>query len=480
MRKAAILLALLLALSVGGACFAASGVYAARDQVVLTETAVYGDRAAAQGLSVQRRTGYDGHLFWDTAYDLDTDPRTQTVYSFSASKVREERPHTYSAVDLQVDPEAGWEFDFDSPEPPAGFGRAYWELYQAVAPGEEKSAVVDLKDYIDYYPLYVELDFPGTQCSTLWWEEADEPEPDAGTQRYAIRKIQEFFRIPVLQGDRRSISVGRHENGNASHMGSSTEGDFFSMGTYSVLTGDACYFTFDAHSGSGRVVDTGEIPGGYGIYRLPYAHERHDASGQKICGVDADGLEMVYPLDPDIALKSLHVDPAQTRLLLYAVEEGKTVLTVIDLETMDTLQKLELADGDVGGTLYDEGDFLVAVLTGTEKQLAVISAGEDSYTLEFVCDISPNEELDLWFGESAWEFDGERLAFAIPLEDAQGNWRWRYGPCGFCLGVYEQSGLVYCGEYRSSLDTGAEMNTNYYTYYCHSRDPDPLAISWQK
>lgn len=475
MRKGAILWALLLVLSVGGVCLAAAGVYKVHDQVVLTETIVYGDRAAADGLSVQLYTRYDSRLFWDTTCTLDTEQRTQTAYSFSASRTYENRPTTYSGVSLQANPEAGAVFDPESPEPPAGLGRVYWELYHASVPGEEKSTVVYLKDYMDCYPIYVELDFPGTQSSSEWWEVPDPSEPEPGTERYTMAKIQDYFQIPVLEDERISISVGRHESGNGWSSGSGTEGDSFSMRTYSALAGDACYFTFDAHSSDGQVVDTSGIPGGYGLYRLPYEEERHDESGQKVCGVDADGLEMVYPLDPEIQLLSLRTDPEQTKLLLYTWEEGAYILTVIGLETRETLQRLEIADCPEysGWSLWDEDDFMVIQLG--EKLAVVAPADSGGYALRFICDVRSDELPDFWFRDVAWDFDGERLAFVCTLEKQDNGWGWVRGTCGFRLGVYEASGLVYCGEYSSSLDTGVGENSN---YYCRGRDYDPLSVCW--
>ena len=36
------------------------------------------------------------------------------------------------------------------------------------------------------------------------------------------------------------------------------------------LTEDGCYFWFSNRTQNGRTVDTSRIPGGYGVYRLPY------------------------------------------------------------------------------------------------------------------------------------------------------------------------------------------------------------------
>ena len=482
MRKAAILLAVLLVLSVGGVCVAASGVYEAHDRVALTETVVYGDRAAADGLTVVRRTGYNDHLLWDTVCTLDAGQTTETDYAFSASGVNETGPATYNGVYLQTDSSTGMSFDPDFTETPTGLEVAYQELYNTVGPGEEKSAVIYLKDYLDYYPVYVELDFPGTLCS-MDGNEVLDLVPEPGTQLYAMAKLRDYFKVPVLEDERRNISVRKNINGKIRSRGSGTVGDFFSMQTYSVLTGDACYFTFDAHNSGGQVVDTGEIPDGYGIYRLPYEEDRRDESGQKVCGVDVDALEMVYSLNPEIDLLGLSVNEEQTRLLLYAVEDGAYVLTVIDLETMDTLQKLKIADRpeNSGWGLYDGGDFMVAQLSGKRAVISVTDSGD--YALQFVCDVTPDGGPTFWYQDAAWDFDGERLAYVETLEKVKEMWGWTQESCGFRLAVYDASGLLYCGEYRSSLNTGEERGSSYYengNYDCLGRGRDPVAVRWQE
>ena len=66
MKKATILMALVLLLSVCGVGVLAADVFEERDQVVLTEKVIYGDRTKANGLSVQINSHYRSRLFWNT------------------------------------------------------------------------------------------------------------------------------------------------------------------------------------------------------------------------------------------------------------------------------------------------------------------------------------------------------------------------------------------------------------------------------
>lgn len=469
MRKTAIFLAALLVLSVGGACVAAAGVYQAHDQVVLTETVTYGDRTAADGLTVVSRTEYDGHLFWDTVCTLDDGLAAKSDYAFSAARVSKKWKWRFTGVNLNT--ASGWySSSWEFPETPTGLERAYKELSDAVGPGEERTKEIVLSDYVDRYPVSVELDFPDLRGYSFWPFTEGDPEP--GTEYDAAARLEEYFRIPVLEGERREISIEKYSDGTVGGAGISSVGDCFGMWTYSALTDDACYFTFDTHSSEGRVVDTSEIPGGYGIYRLPYEEDRHDESGQKVCSVDVDGLEMVCPLDPEVELNGLTVNEKKDRLILRAVEDGEDVLTVIDLETFAVRQKLPL--GESLYRLYDEGDFLVA---WTGENLTVFSCTDGGdYALEFTCAAAPEGE-SLYDRYPAWDFDGEKLVLADVLEREVKSMGWTQESCGFFVQVYDKTGLLYRGEYRSSLDTGESSLGG---YDCLHRGDGALSVHWQK
>jgi hypothetical protein len=71
-------------------------------------------------------------------------------------------------------------------------------------------------------------------------------------------------------------------------------------------------------------------------------------------------------------------------------------------------------------------------------------------------------------------YDGRRLAVSGLLINETGQ----FETCGFNLAVYDETGLLYCGEYASSLDTGGE--TDRYSDRCVPDDYTPLALSWPK
>lgn len=99
------------------------------------------------------------------------------------------------------------------------------------------------------------------------WVSNTEP----GTETYVILGFRDFFKIPVIADEQVEISVSKGAGGRGISYGlKSTDSDSFSIRSESALTDDACYFTFTTRTVYGDIVDTNLIPGGYGIYRLPY------------------------------------------------------------------------------------------------------------------------------------------------------------------------------------------------------------------
>lgn len=492
MRKAMVLTFLLLTVTLTAVCVTAAGVYEQRDQLVLTENAVYGDIAAAEGLTVELHAHYANHLFWDTTCTFGQETTVETEYSFSAQARRQEWPPDHGGVDLVANPMVG--VDITDEGETTGLEVAYRELLEDTEECEEGNRTIYLKDYMDYYPLEVIIGLPGVDVNLQVWEIVnDDDGAIPGTAAYVVMKLREYFRIPVMEDEQYDIHVQKSSQHGVYSWGGGTasteSSDFYRMGTYNAYTADACYFTIETHSRDGKLVDLGLLPEGYGIYRLPYEDPHKDENGVELCGVDVDALEMVYSLDPNIELLCLDVSADQTELMLHALEENGYYMTVIDLTTMETLQRLKIADRPVGGggwQLFNEGDFLMVTLFDTKK-LAVIDRDDSGqYVLRYVWDKTPEEleslPLSIMSNKTALGYDGDRMVLVAPLEKREhlldGNF-YREPVCGFVMAVYGPSGLAYCGEYVSSLNTGRNLE-NILALYCRNRDYDSLAVTWNE
>lgn len=475
MKKALVLTVVLIILSACGMVFAFADINAARDQVIITETAKFGDISAADGLEVLVRTQYDHHLFWDTTYQTDQSA-ARTNYRFSHTQVYENSPMEYSGVQMETAIQYG--FDFASDGKQSGISAAYKELFDRTPTGTEGSATVRLKDYYEFYPIQTTLDMPGnllSWSSDFYTDTALEP----GTETYVTLAFKDFFRIPVMEDETVDISVTKNIDGSMGGYGSgSTEGDAFYLWTLSTLTDDACYFTFNPHTTKGNVIDTSLIPGGYGIYHLPY-NKDHIVKDGITSGILIDELSMVYSLNPEDTVFDLRTNPDQTKLLLLTKENKVCVLTVIDTETMKPLQRLELAvlggDESLWNTYYYD-DFIALHLS--ENQLAVVDRKEDGeYEHRFTVNLTDDaEELYSLSRNAVMDWDGEKLVVSDFLTTNYARNMNYFKYCSFYLSVYDETGLLYFGEYLSSLDAGNELNS--FSNPCQSTDYSPLSVSW--
>lgn len=466
MRKALFVTILLLLLSAAGMSAAAVYVNLASDDVVLTEEILRGDAAAAEGLEITLDTSLKHQLFWNTVLRTGTAPESSTDYEFTVKKTYSQNDVVNGSFELYSD--FSFEFMFaDEVEGKSGLESVCNELYalSEASGGLEYSKEVYVKDYYDYYPI--QLFFTSPYSNKIWNYYYDTDDAD-----YKI--IQDFFRIPVLEDEQVSVSVSASGSSASYGLGSVDDGDSFNLYSYSAVTEKACYFTFDPHSSQGKTVDLSLIPGGYGIYRIGYDLELLSADGRSI-PFDASSLEMVYPLDTSVDVFDMRIDIENEKLLLFTMENERFILTVIELDTMETLQKVECCDSLCSSCYiyYYADDYLVFRQTrqsgdGTyEAYISLIAKTDDgSYELRFNIPMESENELGNYrTSEVEADYDGERLALVYPS----------YQNCEFLIAVYDADGLGYLGRWLSSLDTDF-YDTYSYNDYCQI---DEISVFWK-
>ena len=473
MRRAGILLLALAVLSAAGIAAAGTAVNAARDQVEYTETVLLGDPAAARGLTIRERAHYDDRLFWDTLLRPGAEAAPETAYRFYQSGHYVRTTREPSGADLYCGPDVTFDTGDRSAALPGTIAAAYWELFDATALGEEGSATLLLRDYYDVYPVSFEVDLPGYTWSSSFGDDVCPPD---SLERRLTDAFQSFFRIPVLEDETLEIHLRKSSEDEITSWGygSGSTGDSFSLWAEGVAAADGAYFTFDCHTYEDDLADTSLIPGGYGIYRLPYSL---DADGAAV--PDPEGLAMVYPLDPSVRLLDLTLSRDGERLLLQTQEEGRFVLTVIELSTLDTLQRLELDWGEEswGYWLYPGDGFLVLLLSG-DRILVLDELENGCYEQVFSTPYPNFDELgiDLWWstGATVMDYDCEegRLAILWFSEDPD----YYFSSCDLMLLVLDGGGTAYLGRYGSSLSAGGLPDT--YQSYCQPQVHDPLSVQW--
>lgn len=460
MRKSLILTLVLVVLSACGFGFAHAVVSAQEDKVVVTEQVVAGDPDVAAGVRVQMRTKCADHLLWETRYAVGAPEGTYSDFTFSRGLIYDSDPyygnielHTFSGGSsysgaFNVDAEAE---DVDENVP---FGV---KLFRAVAentdPGSTHTEVLYVRDYYEYFPLDPYFYCPESLSDV--------------TEKLITEAVTAFFRIPVPEDYRMNVTVKKEANGAICEMGMEDFGHpGLSLWTNSVVLGGVCYFTVNMTDDNGALLDTRDIPGGTGIYRLSYGGE--DVS-----------LDTVFPFDPEATAYDLHLSTDQSKLLLTTLEDDTYYLTIIDRETMTALQKLPVMEGAGGinwwGTNYND-DFLAVMFSDeTGDRFVVLSAPETGdYAVALRGAVAENDPA--WSLDAAMDFNGETLAIAAQWWYWDDTGTYMHMPRGFLLSVYDASGLRYAGQYGTSLMDGASQWANG-DRNCYFTNVAPLTVT---
>ena len=295
---------LLLAVLVTFSAVLGTSLAAGSAQALLTheETVLLGDPAAAEGLKVSLRYTYRSYLEWAAQYRLGSPDTCQTDFRCYAT----ERNYTQSAADYRgVAMElAGSIYSQDHlsdlyrrEEAYGGSGSytgllgAYQKLYNDTPEGGLTNTYLRIGDYCDYYPLAGWMELPNgghgwnIYSASGYWANGAE----------SAAAFNGYFRIPVLEDDWIQV-VADKRGGNVVESVSVTEPrkgeDWYEPASVGICHENTAYFTFNAQTHKGNIVDTSLIPGGYGLYSLAY-----DSSGDP----DFSTLSTRVPLDPAYA-----------------------------------------------------------------------------------------------------------------------------------------------------------------------------------
>lgn len=497
MRRAMAGLLALTVLAFSGLVCAHISVNASRDAVEIYETALCGDSSAASGLKVRAPMYMDGRLFWDTEFEPGSDSAPHTDFRFSAQQEYHDSERDYGGlyVTLMMNMGGGGnygtEFDFEngSFHYEENFYRVYGDILNDVAsrtgPGQEHTERVELTGWIDYVPLQFDLDLPG--LFYMYDDGQTSIETNRGSTKELGTILAEYFRIPLTGSLLADIGVTRDKNGElvgwqisgVSGNGPEDSGydkesaaavsagnwERLDITSYSVATDDACYFAFDQWNQprDEKRVDFSALPGGRGVYRLPFKREGGEGEMTRLY---LDDIETVLPVADDEYVELLDTDGE--RLLMFTVGDGKLYLTQARLPELTQVKKTLLAElAEPEGDMYDgyrrvsrsDGVYCIETTGGRVLLLESVNGGDYELRLNVPADFAGAEEsvesllwargINLSYSESSLGWDGERLAMA----------RWcfmnshgYYDERPACvLRVYDETGLLYCGLYESSL-----------------------------
>ena len=501
MKKSFVLLLTLILFISGTACYAQNEILKEKDQVNFKETVLYGDKAVVDGVTVEMKNEYSSNLFWDSTYVIGATPKEETDYRFYAWDYNENRYNFSGSMDFIIDciETVGMREDYSDDEAYYGLNTAMKELYDQTEPGTENSITVYLKDYVDYYTFGLSLSLPEDwedkttdyyRYSYLWkWEVLEDISylEETGRDKEELKKMKayladleafhEFFKIPVLDTEVYTLAMAKDAEGNVigtadSHMhGGSGSGeieipdapnvagaDSFSFRMFSAFDDGGCYFTFDPHTSNEAVVDVSLIPGGYGIYHFPY--------NEKDGTINLDELKMIYPLEVNTQWESMQLDESGENLLLFTWDMEKHYLTIIDRETMTLVDTFELGASEEYIFHWSYEDYLVVC----GENLMVFPKDENgryykafSVNMESINtkieQIATNDDMFRW--DICFDWNGETLLIAGDIQYYdEGIGRVQFA-CDFYVAAINATGLLYYGEYESTLEEPCRPNDDY-------------------
>jgi hypothetical protein len=469
----------------------------AAEQVVLTENVIVGDRSAADGLTVNFRNYYEHQLFWDTRSEfVGSSLQLNTEFDYLAAennqKFEFESPGYGVGLERHYDPG-----EFSTDREHKGITKAYAELYHEIEAGSEVSKVIRLADYMKYYDLTISLDFGKYYNDTRSFNDTRIYEDDMDFSQHEELSAQAavydafagFFKIPVIDTEQIEISVEKSADGHVTGAGmGSAEGERFYLINYSVLTDDAAYFSFNNRTTENNIVDTSEIPGGYGIYMLPYEVTKPDDVDIKL-----EQLKMVYSLDESVELMDLRLSGDQKNLLIFTLEDKIFRMTVVDLNDMGTKQKIDLAelpDDNHDWFVFTDEDNVVFFhyVRSYPRSVQVLVQQDDSmYESELAVDLNSQSVIDKMGTMNTYlmsseivGWNGQRLAIAGEQKDLLEDYR----RTGFYLIIIDSSGISFAANYYSSLSTDGNLREtageDAQTYSDpRSYEYNPLSLVWQ-
>ncbi len=463
MKKVVCLLCMLALLSCAGIVAVAATVNQNKDTVTITEEVRYGDVTLADGFAVDLKVQYDDHLLWNTTYEKNGEEKTDTEFRFFAQDLVQAFEYREDPVAINVSFDTT--IDISSPiENLSGLARAYREIFERMQPGTEVCEKVYVKEYYEYYPLFIRLDLPDNDIwmDARWLSDAA-GQIDGEQEVYEV--FAEFFKIPVEENDCIEVVVDRDQSNGMMTQGVSS--DHLQLYSESVLTEDGmCYFTLNNKTYDGGVMDSSLIPGGYGIYSFRFG----EPGTYSESGVDLDSLKMAHSLDEQITILHLTLNKEQTKILLFTEEAEKYYFSVIDRDTMELSQKIQL---DSWGGISEYDDFLVVV----GENISLLAVTEDGgYELRFSISIEHPEcqALMKLTTEASMDYDGEHLIVANWLMEQE---YYYMETCDFYLLICGPEGLGYYGVYRNSLAVN-QSPENYYAD-CLPFGEGAISVRWK-
>lgn len=418
------------------------------DDVVITETVLQGDPAWLSGRTIRTELNWERHLYWDTAYTYGEGYDTQFRFVENDNVVSIGYGgdfYTYTCTNFGA---SGGEMDFSGEH---GYGPIFRYASENAPDGQETTVTVHVADYLEYYPLEIELHY--TEENRYCYLETSDlfdyinGKDNAGKLYPVERYFNENFPVPVEEDDTAEITIYKNENGVVTDVGMNLiTGD--TDGLNGITTEHGIYFWVNCYDADGNPVASDMGPEGPGIYFMPWKETgQKDESGRLEITPDVEQVTQVYSLELGtfIFLVESAWEGAQLRLLTW--EDGWYTFTALDLETRAVKTQFRLAqEPDAGNADYpcwawnDE-----VICTQIDGMVYLLWDHDGTITQEFAVPAGENDSAIVGYSRysDALDYDGEKLIMVCAQT-------WYHDP-GYIVCGYDREGLQLLAEYDVSV-----------------------------
>lgn len=465
MRKSLIIGGLVFAFAAAGLIGIIINVSARAEDVHLTEEILVGDKAYAEDISFQINSQWEEKLSWETLVDIGEETKVDTEFTFypDGMNIQYDSEHT---VSLEYSTGFGYGSSAHLLGEDGPVDLPYKEIFEDVATrtknGEERTEVVKLADYYDYFEL----------------------ELNVSDDRYLARYITSDFEAGkfITEGIGMRIpedlefeaTLTKQEDGSVNDVSGNLGPEDFRILSGGVVLRNGCYVYVSV------VDDKGVVPGlsehGYGIYKLPFTWAKEATSnlywkeGEEIASVHFDQFAPVYPCEDNMIALTSNVE--ETELFLLVSRDGELVLQRIDCESFAMLQELAL------GTL-DEAIACTDLKVTDEGILLLMSNGMvyyaenmgESYKITVSCDMFRYDFYEKYYNADyeVYAYDYEDGRLAVIWKDTND-----YASNSVYVFVLEGEECKFLAHYKNSLD---QADRHYrYSNILHPAEPVEISI----
>ena len=423
MKKRLIFYVVLVLIAVMALSGAALAGFLIQDDITIEAHTLSGDVSAAKGLELTVYAQRNSYLTWDTTFPATAAFQAVTDFTYHPNGVSfsQDAYLHFSTASLNGATSTTLENLMEERNRWSDFLiEPIRELARELAPGEEKTEAVTVADYWEIYPLSLYLSIP----NVTYYDEGE------------TSFLTDYFHIPVPAELTVDITVSLDEDGECVQATINPTGEeSYGFCSAELVTEQGIYLGLYSCE-PGETVDFSHIQGGYGIYRIPLPQEDDYA-------LPVEDIENILPLSAeDVEAVSLLESPWDGIIEVFTVEQGTLRLRLLEEETCTVIEDYWL-DADKLPEVVQTEDVLVLLFWEEDTQRFLAYAREDGQYRLWLDTELPLEAYYLSSLNAA--FDGSRLALVYPWGE--------YASVGTGLLIYDQSGLLYHGQYISSADS---------------------------